>query len=203
MGKRWSRWWGALRRPSATWSLGALLLIGSLATITVGVGGGAFIDYSNTLGFCTSCHEMRAFVYEEYKGTPHARSASGVRAICADCHVPKAFVPKMLRKIRATLNEVPKHFLGTIDTPEEFEARRPALAEHVWAEMRADDSQACRNCHDRDAMLLAAQKPRARGQHEDALKSGETCIDCHKGIAHELPPDVEPAAAEGDEDFSL
>jgi len=30
----------------------------------------------------------------------------------------------------------------------------------------------------------AAQKPRARKQHYNAMKTGQTCIDCHKGIAH-------------------
>jgi hypothetical protein len=28
------------------------------------------------------------------------------------------------------------------------------------------------------------QKPRARKQHMNAMKAGNTCIDCHKGIAH-------------------
>ncbi len=32
------------------------------------------------------------------------------------------------------------------------------------------------------------QSPRAANAHEKFLLSGEkTCIDCHKGIAHELP----------------
>jgi nitrate/TMAO reductase-like tetraheme cytochrome c subunit len=32
------------------------------------------------------------------------------------------------------------------------------------------------------------QSPRASEQHSTSLASGEkTCIDCHKGIAHELP----------------
>jgi len=35
-----------------------------------------------------------------------------------------------------------------------------------------------------DSMDLERQKPRARGQHESAKTEGETCIDCHKGIAH-------------------
>ena len=28
------------------------------------------------------------------------------------------------------------------------------------------------------------QKPRARKQHLNAFETGQTCIDCHKGIAH-------------------
>jgi cytochrome c-type protein NapC len=31
------------------------------------------------------------------------------------------------------------------------------------------------------------QKQRARKQHEMALRDKNTCIDCHKGIAHQKP----------------
>jgi cytochrome c-type protein NapC len=37
-------------------------------------------------------------------------------------------------------------------------------------------------------MDLSRQAPRAARIHREFLRSGErTCIDCHKGIAHELP----------------
>lgn len=194
--------WGWLRRPSARFAAGGLLLGGVVLAAVGWSSFSAFLNYSNTLEFCISCHEMQAFVYEEYRQTVHYQNASGVRAICSDCHVPKAFGPKLVRKIVATFNEVPKHLMGTIDTREKFEARRLALAEHVWAEMRSNDSLACRNCHSREAMLLADQKPRARGQHEEAAASGETCVDCHQGIAHKKPeqPDQDDSEME---DFAL
>jgi cytochrome c-type protein NapC len=197
--KRWWAWW---RKPSAKWALGSLLVVGTLVGVAVGASFNAFLGHTNTMDFCTSCHEMREFVFAEYKESAHFTSPSGVRPDCADCHVPKAFLPKMWRKIQATFNEVPSHLLGTIDTREEFEAHRLEMAQHVWAAMKANDSRECRGCHRRDAMALDEQKPRARAQHEDALKTGETCIDCHKGIAHhkpELPDDEKPA----EDDFSL
>jgi len=143
---------------------------------------------TNSIWFCTSCHEMET-VYEEYKETPHYKNASGVRATCPDCHVPKEWGPMMVVKIRATINELPKKILGTIDTPEKFEARRLELAKHVWERMKETDSRECRNCHDFGSMELELQDKSARKKHipERALEKGETCIDCHKGIAHELP----------------
>ena len=36
-------------------------------------------------------------------------------------------------------------------------------------------------------MDLSEQDRYARKRHERALAKGETCIDCHDGIAHELP----------------
>ncbi len=53
-----------------------------------------------------------------------------------------------------------------------------------WERMKATDSVECRNCHNFDSMMPEFQKPRARQQHLNAMKTGQTCIDCHKGIAH-------------------
>ena len=54
--------------------------------------------------------------------------------------------------------------------------------------MKVNDSHECRNCHDVGSMKVSAQKPWALPLHRNAMKQGQTCIDCHKGIAHKLPP---------------
>jgi len=36
-------------------------------------------------------------------------------------------------------------------------------------------------------MELGEQDKYARKRHERAVRKGETCIDCHDGIAHNLP----------------
>ncbi|MFO1189538.1 MAG: NapC/NirT family cytochrome c [Alphaproteobacteria bacterium] len=38
------------------------------------------------------------------------------------------------------------------------------------------------------------QRPRARKSHLVAMEAGNTCIDCHKGIAHKSVRDRVPAA---------
>ncbi|MBL1143076.1 MAG: cytochrome C552 [Proteobacteria bacterium] len=141
------------------------------------------MEATNTMEFCISCHEMEENVYQEYKGTIHDANRSGVRAGCPDCHVPRPWIYKMKRKLQAS-NEVLHKILGTIDTPEKFEAHRLQLAKNEWARMKASDSRECRNCHEISTMDPEAQKPRARKQHYNAMKTGQTCIDCHKGIAH-------------------
>ena len=78
--------------------------------------------------------------------------------------------------------------IDPIDTPEKFEAKRAELAQHVWDGMKANDSRECRNCHGYEAMDFHKQNPRAREKTEPAAQKGETCIDCHKGVAHKLPP---------------
>src|SRR5690606_11386117 len=110
----------------------------------------------------------------------------GVRATCPDCHVPKDWTHKMIRKVQAS-REVWGKLTGTIATREKFEAKRLQLARSEWARMKASDSRECRNCHSLDSMNSEMQKQRARKQHEMAREDIMTCIDCHKGIAHHKP----------------
>ena len=190
MNKMIKRFWNFLWRPSLKYSLGVLLIAGGVGGVIFWGGFNTFMEYTNTLEFCISCHEMEQTVYEEYKKSVHYKNPSGVRVICSDCHVPKEWTPKLLRKIRAS-NELFHKFLGTIDTREKFEAKRLELAEHVWASMEASDSRECRNCHSYEAMDFHKQTRRAREKMQEGLKQGKTCIDCHKGIAHKLPDDYE------------
>ena len=57
-------------------------------------------------------------VYQEYKQTIHYSNCTGVRAVCSDCHVPKDWTHKMIRKIQAS-KEVYGKIMGTIDTKRE------------------------------------------------------------------------------------
>ncbi|MCC7080387.1 MAG: NapC/NirT family cytochrome c, partial [Burkholderiales bacterium] len=106
---------------------------------------------------------------------------------CPDCHVPRDWVHKIQRKIRAS-NELWHWALGTVDTPEKFNAKRLALAQHEWDRMKGSDSRECRNCHSLDSMDYTEQGRRAVAAHSKSATEGKTCIDCHKGIAHTLPP---------------
>jgi cytochrome c-type protein NapC len=150
---------------------------------------GAFntaMEWTNREAFCISCHEMEENVYREYRNTIHYTNRSGVRATCPDCHVPKEWTHKIIRKIQAS-NEVWHKLLGTIDTPEKFEAKRLKLAQNEWARMRKTDSRECRNCHNYQYFDYAIQGRRSTRMHQEGFASGKTCIDCHKGIAHQLP----------------
>ncbi len=176
-------------RPSRLgWSL--IFVAGGVAGIVFWGGFNAYMEYTNTQEFCVSCHEMRDYVFEDYKETAHFKNASGVRVVCADCHVPRDWTAKLIRKIEAT-NELFHKIAGTIDTPEKFETKKLQLAERVWASMEASDSQECRNCHSYAAMDFHKQSRRAQEKMREGMEDGETCIECHKGIAHKLPKDYD------------
>jgi len=161
---------------------------------------GVALEATNTTEFCTSCHSMKTNL-EEMKERPHYNNVSGVTAGCADCHVPKSLGPKLWAKFMAA-KDVYHEFMGTIDTPEKYEARRWHMANLVWAKMKASDSRECRDCHAFEDMNFDEQDRSASKKHQKAIKKGQTCIDCHTGIAHEEPeePDEEDDEEEDDED---
>lgn len=178
-----ARVWSVLRRPSVKYSLLTLLAGGFVSGVVFWGGFNTVMEATNTMTFCTSCHEMKDNVYKEYDKTIHHSNRTGVQATCSDCHVPKEWTHKMVRKVQAS-NEVFHWLLGSVNTPEKFDAKRLTLAKSVWASMKSTDSRECRNCHTLESMNPEFQKPRARQQHLGAMEQGNTCIDCHKGIAH-------------------
>jgi len=186
MRKFMRRAWEILWTPSTRFALAFLTLGGFIAGIVFWGGFNTGLEVMNTEEFCTSCHEMHDNPYQELKATIHWSNRSGVRATCPDCHVPKEWIPKVARKIVAS-GELYAHMVGTIDTPEKFEANRARLAQKEWARMKANDSLVCRNCHSTEGMSPEKQSERAKARHAKGLAEGRTCIDCHFGVAHNEP----------------
>ena len=188
--KVWRWFW----TPTARFAWGAIVLAGFVGGIIFWGGLHTAMEATNTLEFCISCHEMRDTVYVEYKKSVHYKNASGVRAVCSDCHVPHNWTDKVARKMQAS-KEVWGTIFGTINTREKFQAKRLELAQREWLRFKSNNSLECRNCHSEKAMDFTRQSKRAAEAHERLLVPGEkTCIDCHKGIAHELPA-MPPAAS--------
>lgn len=177
------KWLRTLRQPSHRYSVLTLLVAG----IAIGVSGwlamNAGLAATSSEAFCISCHEIRINTYPQLQKTSHYSNATGVNATCADCHIPKAFIPKMVRKIEAS-REVWGKITGVIDTPEKYAAHAPAMKAREIARLRANDSQECRDCHTVARMDLALQSAKTRDYHRDMASRGKTCIDCHAGIAH-------------------
>ncbi|MCW8881701.1 MAG: NapC/NirT family cytochrome c, partial [Sedimenticola sp.] len=116
-----------------------LLIVGIVLGIILWGGFNTAMEATNNEQFCISCHEMEENVYQELQDTIHFTNRTGVRATCPDCHVPKEWVHKVIRKIQAS-NEIYHKLMGTIDTPEKFEEKRLELAQNVWKAMKDTDS---------------------------------------------------------------
>lgn len=177
------RWIDGLLRPSATHSVLALVSLGLVLGAVAMIGFDATLHATSTEEFCISCHEMEAHPYAQLQNTLHYSNAHGLSATCSDCHLPKEFVPKMIRKVEAA-REVWGTMTGIIDTPEKYAAHLPVMKAREIARIQANDSQECRNCHNTERMDPARQSKMAQRFHQPKRMEGKTCIDCHAGLAH-------------------
>ncbi len=182
--------WQTLWRPATKISLGVLTLGGFIAGVMFWGGFNTGLEMTNTEKFCISCHDMRDTVYPELQQTVHWSNNAGVRATCPDCHVPHNWTDKIARKMQAS-KEVFGHLFGTIDTKEKFEAKRMELAQHEWERFSANGSKECKHCHKYESMKWDEMSPRAQVQMKQAAARDQSCLDCHKGIAHQLPQNME------------
>ncbi len=188
--KKWlCIFWTTARKPSTTISLGIISLGGFIAGVIFWGGFNTALELSNTEEFCISCHEMENNVYQELQQTVHWSNHAGVRARCPDCHVPHNWTDKIARKMQAS-KEVWGKIFGTINTKEKFEAKRLYLAQNEWDRFKANNSLECKNCHDYDSMDFDKMSRTARVQMKSAAERDQSCIDCHKGIAHKLPENM-------------
>lgn len=160
-----------------------LLALGLVAGIAAVLTFDGVMSATSTEKFCSSsCHEMQT-PFASLQQSAHYSNSHGLAVTCADCHIPRAFIPKMVRKIEAS-REVWGHITGLIDTPEKYAAHRPAMRQRELARLRASDSQECRDCHRLERMDFAAQERAVRRYHRAIESRGKTCIDCHEGVGH-------------------
>ena len=171
------RLWCALTHPSTRYSLGVILFAGVLVGWGLTWAAGQALDHVSTNAYCTSCHEMKAFVYEDHQSSAHFSNGSGVRAQCADCH-PATFY---------AFKDLIANWKGTIATEDLYRSKRLELSKRVWARMERNRSAACRTCHSHAAMNAHEQRAEAATMMAWAVEDGRrTCITCHKGVAHTL-----------------
>lgn len=148
---------------------------------------------ANSTKFCISCHSMGAYVYEEFKQSKHFTNASGVRPECGQCHVAKRFWPAVYDHMMGT-HDLIGEFAHDWKKPENFEAKRTAMAEKARLKMLGEDSHTCRECHKFGAIVPT--RKRGERAHADAQTKGSTnCIACHYNLVHKEAP-LTPAFTE-------
>jgi nitrate/TMAO reductase-like tetraheme cytochrome c subunit len=182
--------------PSARWSVFALLLVGLIIGFVATAGTQVAMAVTGSNEFCgTACHSHTQFVYPEYKASVHGKNRTGVQAGCSDCHVPHTYPTKLIYKAQAGIRDAIAEARGTISTQAKFDAKRWELANHVWDEMKANNSANCRTCHTPEAMDAAKQNEDAVKQHKKFTSGKATCIECHTGVAHQEPAEPEEPKA--------
>lgn len=135
--------------------------------------------------FCGSCHEIKPAV-RAWAVSTHHNNASGVVAVCMDCHLPppgdtfRFFVMKAYHGSK----DVFFHLLRGSEGYDREEAREGMY--------RSVTNQVCLRCHQnvlymphkRGAMLAHRAVIYARAGYE------KKCIDCHYDLVHNDPAAV-------------
>ncbi len=146
--------------------------------------------YTSTDAFCgTRCHSMETNVSTDpvYRESTHRTTKSGVRAGCADCHIPSGIVAATWVHVSTGVRDVISEFSNDFSKTEVWEARRSELTYRVREWLLATDSATCRGCHEEEA--IRPERRRGQRQHADALEKRMTCIACHYNLVH---AEVEP-----------
>lgn len=181
------RLWTRLTAPSARWSVLSLLVLGLVVGAGSVIGTQVMVAGTETNEFCgAACHSMQ-WVYSEYKQSGHHVNRTGFQANCHDCHIPHSYPQILWYKAKAGTKDAIGELRGVISTEEKFKKQRLDLAKIVWAEFKETDSANCRTCHAMSPEILAKQKPFAQKLHANRAAEKQTCIDCHKGVAHTAP----------------
>ena len=175
---------GVNRRRSRKNKIAGFISIGVLSIFAsgfiVGVAPPLGMKATDNTDFCISCHTM-THLWEETKRSTHHQNDKGVQVGCPDCHVPHGVGNYLLVKI-AALHDVYSEFVNPALTKEDYEDRRPRLAQKVREGYLANDSAQCRNCH------VFENFTRPIKAHNRAKKTGMTCIKCHYNLVHgEVP----------------
>ena len=182
-----TRAWRRLRSPSARWSVLALVTLGVVFGAIAIIGTQVMVHVTGTDEFCgAACHSMQ-WVAAEHRDSIHGASRTGVRATCHDCHIPREYPELLWYKAVAGTRDVIGEIRGIISTEEKFKNERMRMAGQVWTEYKANDSRACRGCHQFSKEVLAKQQEMVRPIHAPVLEGKATCIECHKGVGHVAP----------------
>ncbi len=186
---------GFWKWPKSKWLLG--IPIGGFVMIGVGAAGllvmNKVLHATSTSEFCLSCHTHQGISVAEFEAASHSYNNTGVRAECADCHLPdpeEKFFHYLLAKIIVS-KDIFAEIRGVANTDEKYEAHRGEWAKKVWTEYRENESEYCLHCHQFDHMTIESQPRLAQRRHQRAIENGQSCIDCHQGIAHKLPENWE------------
>lgn len=168
------------RRTSRKYQVAGFISIGVLSMFFGGIIVGAApllgMKATDNTDFCISCHTM-THLWEATRLSTHYQNDRGVKVGCPDCHVPHQ-LGDYLRVKLAALKDVYIEITNPALSREDYENRRPRLAQKVREDYLANDSASCRKCHAFESFTRTIKA------HNRAGKTGMTCIKCHYNLVH-------------------
>jgi cytochrome c nitrite reductase small subunit len=144
------------------------LLLAAAVGVLAGIGGYTF-SYAKGLSYlstdpraCANCHIMQG-EYDAWQKASHHTSA-----VCVDCHLPQAFIPKYLAKTENGWRHGKLFTTGGFVEPIEV---KPAGLEILEAN--------CVRCH---ADVTAEMRDHGALAHQASAQI--SCLHCHRTVGH-------------------
>ncbi len=128
--------------------------------------------------FCVTCHSMELFESAHNDDVHGGNNDHGVRATCAQCHLPHdSSINYLYTKSRTGIHDLLVENFGDPDNID-WEAKRAHREEYVY-------DSGCIMCHSNlekatqaSPKALVAHKPYFLGETEDK------CVTCHENVGH-------------------
>jgi len=189
----------ASARPRRRLLAVVLILLGMLVGIALAGTTTWMVNASSSNNFCaTECHSMQ-WAATAYQKGPHYRNEFGVRATCADCHIPFEDRPATpFQYVFGTLwtkgidgtHDVIAKMRGTIADRGRWDAEKPRLSAQVREWFKRTNSATCQGCHKLDSFSGEGASAFMKMEvHSGAIKADKVdCVQCHSGIAHVYAP---------------
>jgi nitrate/TMAO reductase-like tetraheme cytochrome c subunit len=175
--------------------MAGLVALGVVVGVAIAGTTAWMVNATSSTNFCaTECHSMR-WAAAAYENGPHYRNQFGVRASCADCHIPFESRPATpFQYVFGTLwtkgldgtEDVYYKIRGAISDQAKWEAEKPRLSAKVRAWFKETNSATCQGCHKLDAFARTGPSAfMAMEVHAGLIKQDKVyCLECHSGIAH-------------------
>lgn len=150
-------------------------ILGICFGVALSLVGAEMVERTSGVEFCSQCHSMTPMV-AAYKDDIHGGvNKNGVKAKCADCHLPHddVFTYITAKAYTGIQDVIGEYILPTdIDWVTNLEKRQ----EYTY-------TTGCQTCHDLD--VIQYEIPKAFLAHKD-FKTGKvtSCVQCHEHVGH-------------------
>lgn len=138
------------------------------------------LDRSSGAEFCSSCHTMEPMVIS-YEMTKHGgNNKYGIKAQCADCHLPHEGAAKyLLTKARNGAVDVWKQLTYDESNPTNWTEKRKNRHQYVF-------DSGCMKCHSEKSRGDDPSHPSYFAGGKSPFKGQEKfrCVDCHFYVGH-------------------
>lgn len=152
-----------------------LLFIGICFGIALSLGGAEMIERTSGVEFCSSCHSMKGVAQAYYNDVHGGNNKHGVKAKCADCHLPHDDV---FTYVTAKAYTGAKDVLGEIFWADTFD-----WVGNLEHRKEFTYTSGCIKCHSLESIQYDI--PKAYLAHKDFLTGKvESCVQCHEHVGH-------------------